>query len=132
MAETKTTTIGARPEGISDQDAASQAVREMFTSIAPRDDGLNHVLSMNVDRVWWWRTARRFRHILRRKDARALDLCCGTGDMAFAIQKRYGDSGASVVGADFSHAMLQRAKVKGASKPVSWLEADALQLPFVG
>lgn len=48
MAETKTTTIGARPEGISDQDAASNAVREMFTSIAPRYDVLNHVLSMNV------------------------------------------------------------------------------------
>jgi demethylmenaquinone methyltransferase/2-methoxy-6-polyprenyl-1,4-benzoquinol methylase len=132
MVETKTTTIGARPEGISDQDAASNAVREMFTSIAPRYDVLNHVLSMNVDRLWWWRTARRFRHILRGKDARVLDLCCGTGDMAFALQKQFGDAGASVSGADFSHAMLQRATVKGAGKPMNWLEADALQLPFTG
>jgi demethylmenaquinone methyltransferase/2-methoxy-6-polyprenyl-1,4-benzoquinol methylase len=132
MGELKTQTIGARPEGVSDQDAAASAVRDMFTSIAPRYDVLNHVLSMNVDRLWWWRTARRFRHILRRKDARALDLCCGTGDMAFALHKGFGDSGAQVVGADFSHAMLQRATVKGAGKPMNWLEADALQLPFVG
>src|SRR4051794_10673783 len=124
MAETKTTTIGARPEGISDQDAASQAVREMFTSIAPRYDVLNHVLSMNVDRLWWWRTARRFRHILRRKDARVLDLCCGTGDMGFALYKQFGGDGASVSGADFSHAMLQRATLKGAGIPLTWLEAD--------
>src|SRR4051794_6341095 len=122
MSEPKTQTIGARPEGVSDQEAAATAVREMFTSIAPRYDVLNHVLSMNVDRLWWWRTARRFRHILRRKDARALDLCCGTGDMAFALYKSYGENGASVVGADFSHAMLQRAKVKGEGKPMSWLE----------
>src|SRR4051794_18979036 len=132
MAETKTSTIGARPEGISDQDAASNAVREMFTSIAPRYDVLNHVLSMNVDRLWWWRTARCFRHILRRNDAKVLDLCCGTGDMAFALQKQFGSAGATVSGADFSHAMLQRATVKGAGKPMTWLEADALQLPFTG
>jgi demethylmenaquinone methyltransferase / 2-methoxy-6-polyprenyl-1,4-benzoquinol methylase len=132
MIETKPNTIGARPEGVNDQDAAANAVREMFTSIAPRYDVLNHVLSMNVDRLWWWRTARRFRHILKRKDARVLDLCCGTGDMAFALHKHFGDDGASIVGADFSHAMLQRATAKGEGKPLSWLEADALQLPFTG
>ena len=132
MVKATTNTIGARPEGISDQDAAAIAVREMFTSIAPRYDTLNHVLSMNIDRLWWWRTARRFRHILRRQNARVLDLCCGTGDMAFALFKQCGNGGASVSGADFSHAMLQRATVKGVGKPMQWLEADALQLPFSG
>lgn len=125
-----TKTIGARPAGVDDQDAAANAVREMFTSIAPRYDLLNHVLSMNIDRLWWWRTARRFRHILRRPDARVLDLCCGTGDMAFALFRQSGERGAGIVGADFSHAMLQRATVKGANKPLRWLEADALNLPF--
>ena len=43
---------------------AARAVREMFTSIAPRYDLLNHVLSFNIDRMWWRRTARTFRQIL--------------------------------------------------------------------
>ena len=60
----------------------------MFTSIAPRYDLLNHVLSMNVDRLWWNRTARVFSEVLRRPDAQVLDLCCGTGDMTFALHRR--------------------------------------------
>ena len=46
-------TEGASPEGAADPQAAAQAVRKMFSEIAPRYDVLNHVLSMNVDR-WWW------------------------------------------------------------------------------
>jgi demethylmenaquinone methyltransferase / 2-methoxy-6-polyprenyl-1,4-benzoquinol methylase len=104
----------------------------MFTSIAPRYDLLNHVLSFNVDRMWWRRTARTFRHVLSRPDARILDLCCGTGDMAFALQREAGKSSAQIMGADFSHAMLQRALAKSAtSLPMpNWIEADALSLPF--
>ena len=52
--------VGAAPEGASDAVSAARAVREMFTSIAPRYDLLNHVLSFNVDRLWWRRTARTF------------------------------------------------------------------------
>jgi demethylmenaquinone methyltransferase / 2-methoxy-6-polyprenyl-1,4-benzoquinol methylase len=133
--------VGAAPAGAADRDAASKAVREMFTAIAPRYDLLNHVLSLNVDRMWWWRTARRFDVILRRPGARVLDLCCGTGDMAFALQRRMGSTSRSqIVGTDFSHAMLQRAVVKGNGSASSrkteqapslrWIEADALRLPF--
>ncbi len=106
----------------------------MFTSIAPRYDLLNHVLSFNVDRIWWWRAARTFRHILNRPDAHVLDLCCGTGDMTFALRRRAGKSGLKIVGADFSHAMLQRATAKSNAAPDRsapvWIEADALNLPF--
>jgi len=105
----------------------------MFTSIAPRYDLLNHVLSFNIDRLWWRRTARSFRHILVRSDARVLDLCCGTGDMTFALRRQAGKSSSRIVGADFSHAMLQRATAKSAERNVSapdWIEADALSLPF--
>lgn len=102
----------------------------MFSSIAPRYDLLNHVLSMNVDRYWWWRTARRFDPIVTRNDAAVLDLCCGTGDMAFALQKRGGASGAAITGVDFSAAMLARAREKSGSLPMRWVEADALHLPF--
>jgi len=57
--------IGAYPEGAADEHTAAIRVREMFDDIAPRYDLLNHVLSMNVDRLWWWRTARSFRSVLR-------------------------------------------------------------------
>jgi demethylmenaquinone methyltransferase / 2-methoxy-6-polyprenyl-1,4-benzoquinol methylase len=131
------TVVGAAPEGASDADSAARAVREMFTSIAPRYDLLNHVLSCNVDRLWWRRTARTFRHILSHPDARVLDLCCGTGDMTFALD-RLASVSAQILGADFSHAMLERAEKKSAGKlpqedsrgKPRWIEADALRLPF--
>ncbi|HLH06662.1 MAG TPA: bifunctional demethylmenaquinone methyltransferase/2-methoxy-6-polyprenyl-1,4-benzoquinol methylase UbiE [Terriglobales bacterium] len=124
--------IGAAPEGAVDRQQAAAKVREMFTSIAPRYDLLNHVLSMQVDRLWWRRTARTFGHVLRRNDAMVLDLCCGTGDMTAALLARAQKSGATprIVGADFSHAMLQRATIKSIGKPLRWMEADALNLPL--
>jgi len=122
--------IGAAPQGAHDVESASKAVRDMFTSIAPRYDLLNHVLSMNVDRLWWNRTARTFSDILSRPDAQVLDLCCGTGDMTFALRRRAGKFSPKIVGADFSHAMLQRAGIKSAGTSLRWVEADALQLPF--
>jgi demethylmenaquinone methyltransferase/2-methoxy-6-polyprenyl-1,4-benzoquinol methylase len=130
----KSTVVGAAPQGAQDQASAARAVREMFTSIAPRYDLLNHVLSFNVDRMWWRRTARTFRHILERPDARVLDLCCGTGDMTFALRRHAGGATPQIVGADFSHAMLQRATAKSegtdAVAAPGWIEADALSLPF--
>jgi demethylmenaquinone methyltransferase/2-methoxy-6-polyprenyl-1,4-benzoquinol methylase len=125
--------VGAVPAGARDRESAARAVREMFTSIAPRYDLLNHVLSFNVDRLWWWRTARKFDTILQNPEARVLDLCCGTGDMTFALRRRARSRAAQILGADFSHAMLQRAVSKGkGSMPRSpqWVEADALRLPF--
>ena len=115
--------------GARDTESAGRAVREMFTSIAPRYDLVNHVLSLNTDRFWWWRAARTFDSILQRPDARVLDLCCGTGDMTFALRRR-SKPGTRIVGADFSHAMLQRAAVKGKDSGLNWIEADALRLPF--
>jgi len=121
--------IGAAPVAATDRESASRAVREMFTSIAHRYDLLNHVLSMNTDRYWWWRASRTFRHILQRDKSRVLDLCCGTGDMTFALRKRASKS-AEILGADFSHAMLQRAVVKSRGTSLHWMEADALRLPL--
>jgi demethylmenaquinone methyltransferase / 2-methoxy-6-polyprenyl-1,4-benzoquinol methylase len=134
----KSTVIGAAPEGADDERSAALAVRQMFTAIAPRYDLLNHVLSFNIDRLWWNRTARFFRETLNQPEARILDLCCGTGDMTFALRKRAGKLSPQIVGADFSHAMLRRASAKsvlqatknGPSETPRWLEADALRLPF--
>jgi demethylmenaquinone methyltransferase/2-methoxy-6-polyprenyl-1,4-benzoquinol methylase len=126
----KSPVIGAAPVGAHDEAQAAAQVREMFSSIAPRYDLLNHVLSMNVDRVWWNRTARIFEHILKNPEARVLDLCCGTGDMTFALFRHAGSAKPRMVGADFSAAMLDRAREKGAGKPIEWVEADALHMPF--
>jgi demethylmenaquinone methyltransferase/2-methoxy-6-polyprenyl-1,4-benzoquinol methylase len=138
MSEARKLVVGAAPEGASDARSAEREVREMFTSIAPRYDLLNHVLSFNVDRLWWRRTARSFAQILAQPDSRVLDLCCGTGDMTFALREQAGNRRPLVLGADFSHAMLERARLKSLDKssqtgksPVPyWIEADALCLPF--
>jgi demethylmenaquinone methyltransferase / 2-methoxy-6-polyprenyl-1,4-benzoquinol methylase len=117
------------PQGTADPMDAARAVREMFTSIAPRYDLLNHVLSFNVDRLWWRRAARTFDHILLRPEARVLDLCCGTGDMTVALRRRAANS-SKICGADFSHAMLTRATEKSSGTSLRWVETDALSLPF--
>jgi demethylmenaquinone methyltransferase/2-methoxy-6-polyprenyl-1,4-benzoquinol methylase len=128
--------VGAAPDGAQDARSAARAVREMFTSIAPRYDLLNHVLSFNIDRLWWRRTARAFAGIFSQPDCRILDLCCGTGDMTFALRKQARNNHPPIVGADFSHAMLQRAQSKSVAGKNSeaamprWIEADALCLPF--
>ncbi len=145
---------GTQPEGIRDERAAAGYVREMFSRIAPRYDLLNHLLSFSLDRVWRRRTAGRFRHILRRADARVLDLCCGTGDLTLALMgearrgrgkvkaitqssqkhREHGeavneDEGAEVWGSDFAHAMVVRARKKSAGLALRYFESDAMQLP---
>ena len=127
---TKSAVLGAAPEGAADPQSAARAVRAMFTSIAPRYDLLNHLLSFNIDRLWWRKTARAFAHILSRPESQVLDLCCGTGDMTLALRRQAGKSSPRILGADFSHAMLQRAGQKSAATPLRWIEADALRLPF--
>jgi len=66
------TTTGAQPAGAANEAQAAHAVQQMFDSIAPRYDLLNHVLSAGVDRLWWWQTARKFRAILANPDAAVL------------------------------------------------------------
>ena len=128
---------GAKPLGASDEASAAQAVRQMFDSIAPRYDLLNHVLSANVDRLWWRRTARRFRPILADPNAAVLDICCGTGDMTMALLNHRPRGARPVMAADFSRGMLSRGAQKfGATagdpdKPYAIpLEADALHMPI--
>ncbi|MGH9684730.1 MAG: bifunctional demethylmenaquinone methyltransferase/2-methoxy-6-polyprenyl-1,4-benzoquinol methylase UbiE [Candidatus Acidiferrales bacterium] len=130
---------GTRPPGARDERDAAARVQEMFSRIAPRYDFLNHLLSFSLDRIWRRRTARRFLPILRRPDARVLDLCCGTGDLAFALdrarQKALGDASRKripVMGSDFAQPMLDRARDKAHSKSYAavFVTADALKLPF--
>jgi demethylmenaquinone methyltransferase / 2-methoxy-6-polyprenyl-1,4-benzoquinol methylase len=129
------TTIGAKPAGVADEAQAARAVQQMFDSIAPRYDLLNHVLSASVDRLWWWQTARKFGAILADPNAAVLDVCCGTGHMTRALLKGRPRGARPILAADFAHEMLSRGAHRfAARKPgepaAIALEADALHLPF--
>ena len=128
-------TTGAKPMGVQDESHAAEAVQQMFDAIAPRYDLLNHVLSANIDRLWWRRTALQFRSVLSDPNSAILDICCGTGDLTMALLKHRPQNARPIVGADFSHGMLQRGALKfGANRPnrstAIALEADALHLPL--
>jgi len=118
---------GTTPPGAGSEEQAARWVRNMFGRVARRYDLLNHLLSFQLDRYWRARTARRLDVILSRPEARVLDLCCGTGDMMFALAGR---RGGLVYGADFCHPMLVEARRKAASRPAVVFEADALRLPL--
>ena len=66
MVEGRAFPKGTQPEGATSEQDAAQKVREMFTRIAPRYDLLNHLLSVQMDRLWRARTARELRAILQR------------------------------------------------------------------
>ena len=123
---------GSRPEGAADESSAAQAVQHMFDEIAPRYDLANHVLSANIDRLWWRRTARTFRDILRKNNAEVLDLCAGTGDMAVALRTAATSEKGNpqIYALDFSHQMLRHGQEKYTSKQIQPVEADALNLPI--
>src|SRR5215472_6266810 len=137
MIEISSRVKGTRPEDATTEAEASKTIREMFTQIAPRYDLLNHLLSFELDRLWRARAAKHLRPILERPDALVLDLCCGTGDLAFALAHT---GRAHILGADFAHTMLVRAGAKsaalfaadgpGATRRMQFFEADALGLPF--
>ena len=118
---------GTTPAGVhpGDEAAAGRCVREMFARVAPRYDLLNHLLSFQVDRYWRRFTVNRLREALERPGSRALDLCCGTGDLLGAlerVQRR------PVFGSDFCRPMLEGARAKLGSR-ARLVEADALALP---
>ena len=129
------TVTGAKPMGVEDESRAAETVQQMFNSIAPRYDLLNHVLSANIDRLWWRRTASQFRPVLANPDAAVLDICCGTGDLTMSLLKRRPAGAKPILAADFAHAMLSRGAQKfgtpGSNRSIAIaVEADALHLPL--
>jgi len=126
-------------------DKSGLRVQKMFGEISSRYDFMNHALSGGTDFYWRWRTVRRVR-----PDGAApiLDVCTGTGDLAFAWWKT-SRGRRSVVGTDFTAEMIQLAREKSAhlkrhghpalrldddpdatDPAICFLEADTLDLPF--
>ena len=102
-------------------------VRAMFDRIAPRYDLLNRAMTAGLDGRWR-QTAAALADVAA--GDRALDVCTGTGDLAFALADRVTASG-EVVGVDFAERMLDRARAKAGGRPgVRFEAADALDLPF--
>lgn len=114
-------------------DKSNDRIRSMFGKIAPYYDLLNHLLSLNIDRLWRARTVKRVPP--RVGQGPILDLCTGSGDLALAYQ-RAGKGEVPVVGADFCGPLLDRAirkarRGKSAAEPIRFLQADAQRLPFL-
>lgn len=104
-------------------------VNRMFDRVASRYDALNSVMTAGLHHAWRKRAADRAE--LRAGDS-ALDVCCGTGDLALELAARVAPGG-SVVGCDFSEPMLDLAREKASGRAVEGLRfewADALDLPY--
>ncbi len=117
------------PLGRPDDPVSTAAeVRRMFAGVARHYDFLNHFLSLGTDILWRRATANTLAVDLARPESVVADLCCGTGDLSLALARR---SAGQVVGVDFCHPMLARAREKSAGLPrLAFVEADALRLPF--
>jgi demethylmenaquinone methyltransferase/2-methoxy-6-polyprenyl-1,4-benzoquinol methylase len=103
-------------------------VRRIFSEIAPRYDLLNHVLSLNVDRVWRRRAIRALVWE-RAPDGMYVDLCAGTLEVGAELTRQPGFAG-MVIGADFAEPMLRAGMAKGRRSLVAPVAADALALPI--
>ena len=99
-------------------------VNDLFAGIAGRYDLINDMQSFGLHRFWKWRLLRLAEP---RPGVHALDLCCGTGDIALALARR----GADVTGLDFSEPMLAIARLKNSKfKIQNFFRATRSKSPF--
>ncbi len=107
-----------------------EKVREMFDSIAPTYDKLNHLMSMNVDKSW---RRHALKEIVDGTSQRILDVACGTGDSTVSIAGAAAE-GTAVVGADISEGMMalvmDKAEAAGVADRIDLKVADGENLPF--
>ena len=107
-----------------------EKIQEMFDGIAPSYDRLNHMMSLNVDRIW---RRRALKEIVDGTAQQILDVACGTGDSTIMIAKAAAD-GSKVIGGDISEGMMalvmDKARKAGVEDRVNLLVADGENLPF--
>ena len=108
----------------------STDIRAIFDRIAPVYDQMNDRLSLGQHRIWKQMTVKWSKAKL---GDTCLDVCCGSGDLALRLARSVGTTG-KVYGADFAVAQLEIAKQRALTQyphpPITWVEADALDLPF--
>ena len=101
----------------------------MFNSFAWRYDFLNHLFSLNIDKLWRRKAANELRETLLNK---VLDVATGTADMAITVQKRLKPK--QIIGVDISEGMLaigrQKVEKKGLERYISLEHGDSEALPF--
>ena len=110
--------------------ARNKPLHGIFTTVPPRYDLANHVMTWYMDKGWRLRAAR---ECLSLKPDRVLDLCCGTGDLAVYLAQMASEK-VSITGLDYSLPMLEIATRKagylsGGEKP-SFVYGDAVAMPF--
>ena len=100
-------------------------VNNLFSRVAPRYDLLNNVISLGTQKIWRHEL---FNQLQIKPTDNALDVCCGTGDLAIALAKRI--SAGRVTGLDFNKEMLEIAKEKTKIGNLFLVQGDAMALPF--
>ncbi|WZZ80859.1 hypothetical protein YC2023_101431 [Brassica napus] len=124
--------LHSRRRSVVKSSSSSDERQTLFNRIAPVYDNLNDLLSLGQHRIWKnmavsWSGAR--------TGDKVLDLCCGSGDLAFLLSEKVGPSG-KVMGLDFSSEQLavaasrQKLRVRSCYKCIEWIEGDATDLPF--
>lgn len=106
----------------------SDYVKQIFSDIAPRYDLLNHLLSLNIDRIWRRKAIAKL-GVSRSPNGSYLDLCAGTLDVSAALASSQGFQG-RIVAADFAEPMLRAGMAKARGRAINPVTADALRLPL--
>ncbi len=91
---------------------SKEKISQLFDHIAPDYDRLNHILSLNVDKIWRHKAVRRI--VDTQEPLRVLDMACGTGDFAIAIAQKTG-AGSRITGVDISQGMMTVGRQKVAA-----------------
>ena len=118
------------PDDTNGVDKSGERVQKMFGEIAPKYDRMNHLLSMNTDRYWRWKTVRRLKPD---NSGPILDVCTGTGDLAIAFCKKT-KGAVDVIAADFCEEMLEIGRTKKNrlqwGDKIDFVQADTQELPY--
>ena len=108
---------------------STSPIAAMFDRISPKYDALNHLLSLNIDKVWRRKTAKA---VAKSQPKTILDLATGTADLAIALAKC--NPQAHIIGMDISEKMLEIGKEKvskkGLANQIELRLGDAATLPF--
>lgn len=106
---------------------SEQEVHDLFSRVASQYDMMNNIISLGIQKSW---RRKFFKDLKVQKNTRALDLCCGTGDLTLSLAKRTN----FVVGLDFNQDMLNLAQKKIDQRHlhnrIKLVQGDAMQLPF--